>query len=115
MGSLPGFSTVVGPRRAVVLVPVVARRVAGVAASLSQLIMASTAASSPTLCTPVCERGARSRCSAEPVGRPRRRSERTPRIERDLHDGAQQRLVMLSIDLGLASERIDTDPAAANS
>ncbi len=35
------------------------------------------------------------------------------RIERDLHDGAQQRLVMLSIDLGLASERIETDPAAA--
>ena len=37
------------------------------------------------------------------------------RIERDLHDGAQQRLVMLSIDLGLAEERIDTDPAAARS
>jgi signal transduction histidine kinase len=35
------------------------------------------------------------------------------RVERDLHDGAQQRLVMLSIDLGLAGERIDTDPAAA--
>ena len=35
------------------------------------------------------------------------------RIERDLHDGAQQRLVMLTIDLGLAAERIDTDPAAA--
>jgi signal transduction histidine kinase len=35
------------------------------------------------------------------------------RIERDLHDGAQQRLVMLTIDLGLASERIDSDPAAA--
>jgi signal transduction histidine kinase len=35
------------------------------------------------------------------------------RIERDLHDGAQQRLVMLTIDLGMASERIDTDPAAA--
>ncbi len=35
------------------------------------------------------------------------------RIERDLHDGAQQRLVMLSIDLGLASERIDSDPAGA--
>ena len=35
------------------------------------------------------------------------------RIERDLHDGAQQRLVMLSIDLGLAAERLDTDPAAA--
>jgi signal transduction histidine kinase len=35
------------------------------------------------------------------------------RIERDLHDGAQQRLVMLNIDLALATERIDTDPAAA--
>ena len=35
------------------------------------------------------------------------------RIERDLHDGAQQRLVMLSIDLGLASERIDSDPEGA--
>ncbi len=37
------------------------------------------------------------------------------RIERDLHDGAQQRLVMLAIDLGIAAERIDTDPAAAKS
>src|SRR5206468_3395718 len=35
------------------------------------------------------------------------------RIERDLHDGAQQRLVMLTIDLGLAGERIDTDPEGA--
>ncbi|MDO8486017.1 MAG: sensor domain-containing protein [Candidatus Limnocylindrales bacterium] len=35
------------------------------------------------------------------------------RIERDLHDGAQQRLVRLTIDLGLANERIDSDPAVA--
>lgn len=35
------------------------------------------------------------------------------RIERDLHDGAQQRLVGLTIDLSLAAERIDADPAAA--
>ncbi len=35
------------------------------------------------------------------------------RIERDLHDGAQQRLVMLNLDLGLASERIDADPEGA--
>jgi signal transduction histidine kinase len=35
------------------------------------------------------------------------------RVERDLHDGAQQRLVMLTIDLSLAAERIDTDPAGA--
>ena len=35
------------------------------------------------------------------------------RIERDLHDGAQQRLVMLTINLGLAADRIDEDPEAA--
>jgi len=35
------------------------------------------------------------------------------RIERDLHDGAQQRLVGLAIDLSLAAERIDDDPARA--
>jgi signal transduction histidine kinase len=35
------------------------------------------------------------------------------RIERDLHDGAQQRLVMLNLDLGMARERIDSDPETA--
>jgi signal transduction histidine kinase len=35
------------------------------------------------------------------------------RIERDLHDGAQQRLVALTIDLGLAGEKVESDPAAA--
>ena len=35
------------------------------------------------------------------------------RIERDLHDGAQQRLVMLNIDLGMAAERVEADPVAA--
>lgn len=32
------------------------------------------------------------------------------RIERDLHDGAQQRLVALAIDLGAARQRLDTEP-----
>lgn len=35
------------------------------------------------------------------------------RIERDLHDGAQQRLVMLAIDLSLAEEKVEADPAGA--
>ncbi|HEX5589792.1 MAG TPA: sensor domain-containing protein, partial [Candidatus Limnocylindrales bacterium] len=35
------------------------------------------------------------------------------RIERDLHDGAQQRLVMLTLDLGLAAEKLDADPDRA--
>src|SRR5215212_11054206 len=34
------------------------------------------------------------------------------RIERDLHDGAQQRLVALRIRLGLAEEIFNTDPDA---
>ena len=35
------------------------------------------------------------------------------RIERDLHDGAQQRLVALAMDLGMAKEKLDRDPVAA--
>jgi signal transduction histidine kinase len=35
------------------------------------------------------------------------------RLERDLHDGAQQRLVALSLTLGLAESRLKTDPEAA--
>jgi signal transduction histidine kinase len=34
-------------------------------------------------------------------------------IERDLHDGVQQRLVTLAMDLGRAKEKLDTDPARA--
>jgi signal transduction histidine kinase len=35
------------------------------------------------------------------------------RLERDLHDGAQQRLVALSLQLGLAQRKLDSDPATA--
>ncbi|MFJ9814075.1 sensor histidine kinase [Streptomyces sp. NPDC101151] len=35
------------------------------------------------------------------------------RIERDLHDGAQARLVALAMDLGLAKEKLQEDPRAA--
>jgi signal transduction histidine kinase len=35
------------------------------------------------------------------------------RIERDLHDGAQQRLVALAMNLGRAKSRYDEDPEAA--
>ncbi len=34
------------------------------------------------------------------------------RVERDLHDGAQQRLMALTMTLRLARERLDADPAA---
>ena len=35
------------------------------------------------------------------------------RVERDLHDGAQVRLVALTMNLGMAEDAVDTDPAAA--
>src|SRR4029077_4035924 len=35
------------------------------------------------------------------------------RIERNLHDGAQQRLVTLSLGLGLQASRVDADAAQA--
>jgi signal transduction histidine kinase len=35
------------------------------------------------------------------------------RIERDLHDGAQQRLVALAMNLGMAKDKFDKDPLAA--
>jgi signal transduction histidine kinase len=35
------------------------------------------------------------------------------RIERDLHDGAQARLVALAMELGRAEQKFDDDPAAA--
>jgi signal transduction histidine kinase len=35
------------------------------------------------------------------------------RIERDLHDGAQARLVALAMDLGMAEDRFDRDPEGA--
>ena len=34
-------------------------------------------------------------------------------IERDLHDGAQQRLLSLGMDLGMALEKFESDPDAA--
>ncbi len=35
------------------------------------------------------------------------------RLERDIHDGPQQRLVRLAMDLGRAQHQLDTDPVAA--
>ena len=35
------------------------------------------------------------------------------RIERDLHDGAQARLVALNMNLGMAEQKLDSDPTAA--
>ncbi len=116
--ALPGFLAALAEHDA----PVVAvRTLAGaallmVAASISQLVMAlHRAVVSGLLCT---SESRELRRQVETLKESRSavldvEASELHRIERDLHDGAQQRLVMLTIDLGLASERIDTDPAAA--
>jgi signal transduction histidine kinase len=87
-----------------------------VAASLSQLVMAlHRGVVTSLLCTSE-SRDLRRQVEALRVSRSAVldvEASELNRIERDLHDGAQQRLVMLTIDLGLAGERIDEDPAAA--
>lgn len=50
---------------------------------------------------------------AQRVGAVRAADVERTRIERDLHDGVQPRLVSVGMTLGLAQQKIDDDPAAA--
>ena len=57
-----------------------------------------------------------STCSPPPArARSTQQAAELRRIERDLHDGAQARLVALAMDLGMARERLADDPAAPRS
>jgi signal transduction histidine kinase len=100
----------------ILLLTIVGVALLPVAASLSQLVIAlHRAVVSGLLCT---SESRELRREVETLRKSRSavldvEATELHRIERDLHDGAQQRLVMLTIDLGLAGERIDTDPAAA--
>lgn len=51
--------------------------------------------------------------TAERAGAVRAADLERTRIERDLHDGVQPRLVAVGMTLGLAQQKIDADPAAA--
>ncbi|MEI3868148.1 histidine kinase [Microbacterium sp. CCNWLW134] len=51
--------------------------------------------------------------NAQRVGAVRAADVERTRIERDLHDGVQPRLVSVGMTLGLAQQKLDTDPAAA--
>jgi signal transduction histidine kinase len=111
LGPLSGHEAVV-----VLLRTILGIALLPVAASLSQLVMAlHRAVVGGLLCTSE-SRELRRQVAALQRSRSAvldTEASELHRIERDLHDGAQQRLVMLTIDLGLASERIETDPAAA--
>ncbi|GAA1859104.1 histidine kinase [Microbacterium koreense] len=53
------------------------------------------------------------RSNAQRVGAVRAADVERTRIERDLHDGVQPRLVSVGMTLGMAQQKIDDDPAAA--
>ena len=116
--SLPGYLDVIAGHDAATVVfrTLLGAALLPVAASISQLVMAlHRAVVSGLLCT---SESRELRQQVETLKESRSavldvEASELRRIERDLHDGAQQRLVMLTIDLGLASERIDADPQAA--
>ncbi|HEX5148468.1 MAG TPA: sensor domain-containing protein [Candidatus Limnocylindrales bacterium] len=116
--TLPGFLDWLSGHSAaaVVIRPLAGAALLPVAASVSQLVMAlHRALVAGLLCT---SESRELRRQVETLKESRSavldvEASELRRIERDLHDGAQQRLVMLTIDLGLASEKLDSDPAAA--
>jgi len=88
-----------------VLVPLLARVLAAVDGGLVRgLLGASPTAELQARVGELAESRARAVSAAD---------EERRRIERDLHDGAQQRLVALALNLGRARERWDTDPEGA--
>ena len=85
--------------------PWIARAVAGVESRLAAELLGPSERAA--LSSRVDELRARREQLVEVVEAERRR------IERDLHDGAQQRLVTLAMHLGMAKDKFDKDPAAA--
>ena len=85
--------------------PWIARAVAGAESRLAAGLLGPSERAA--LSTRVDELRARREQLVEVVEAERRR------IERDLHDGAQQRLVALAMNLGMAKDKFDKDPTAA--
>jgi signal transduction histidine kinase len=80
----------------------------------TQLFIAVAAISTLCLAAVVCEREAFARwLSASRARLVETAADERRRIERDLHDGAQQRLTALLVRLQLAAERARLDPATA--
>ena len=83
----------------------------------------SSCCSWPSRSTPRSRSGRRSAAARSPSGSPRsRRAAPAPstsrrrelrRIERDLHDGAQARIVALGMSLGMAEQKLASDPEGA--
>jgi signal transduction histidine kinase len=109
---LVGFESTAGRRIALytvigvvfaVLVPVVVRGLAVLQASLGRLLLTSRAATQAEVGR--LTEGRNAAVAAEAVA--------LRRLERDIHDGPQQRLVRLNMDLARAQRQLDRDPVAA--
>ncbi|MGY1702673.1 sensor histidine kinase [Geodermatophilus sp. SYSU D00766] len=88
---------------AAVLLPVVVRGVALLHAGLGRVLLTSRAATQAEIGR--LSRGRDAAVAAEAVA--------LRRLERDIHDGPQQHLVRLGMDLSRAQRQLDRDPAAA--
>ncbi|MFT7841146.1 sensor domain-containing protein [Saccharothrix sp. BKS2] len=92
----------------VLLALVTARLVKGLARGHAALAKALLGPSRTSLLSAETERLSASRARGVEAAEAERR-----RIERDLHDGAQQRLVAVAMGLGRARGKLDTDPESA--
>lgn len=87
-----------------------------VAVALTRILAAGQARLAALLLGPTRNAGLRTRVSTLAATRAavvEEQNRTLHRLERDLHDGAQARLVALSADLGLAGEAFDRDPELA--
>ena len=88
---------------AAVILPFAVRAVALLQAQLSRIMLTSRAATQAEIGR--LAEGREAAVAAEAVA--------LRRLERDIHDGPQQRLVRLSMDLSRAQRQLDRDPGAA--
>ncbi|SDE87328.1 Histidine kinase [Blastococcus fimeti] len=86
-----------------VLLPFVVRAVALLQAQLGRVMLTSRAAAQAEIGR--LSEGREAAVAAEAVA--------LRRLERDIHDGPQQRLVRLAMDLSRAQRQLDSDPASA--
>jgi signal transduction histidine kinase len=102
-GSRIAFYTVIGVVFAVLL-PFAVRAVALLQAQLGRVMLTSRAATQAELGR--LTEGRNAAVAAEAVA--------LRRLERDIHDGPQQQLVRLNMDLARAQRQLERDPAAAH-
>lgn len=96
-----GFQTAVGVLCLITL-PFVVRGCALVSAHFSRFLLTGVAEMRQTITVLTEQKAAAASAEATALRR----------LERDIHDGPQQRLVRLAMDLSRARQHLDTDPAA---